>query len=91
MLLFFSNDGMRLAMVCERCNGARRYLGNGFMMTDCNLCNDKQNTTLPIVPIEKIDRRSKSYKIAIKEIMNLDQKITRQQAEKMFDESYAKS
>lgn len=79
---------------CIRCNNTRRYIGNGFMMTDCELCADSQyisNDTARVdKPIDKVDRRSKSYKDAINEIMRTS-KVNRAEATKLFDESYKSS
>lgn len=74
-------------MLCYRCGGTGRYLGNGMMMTDCTLCEDGK-------VIEKsdpkVDRKSKSYQTAIKEIMAINPEITRAEAVKMFDKAYDK-
>lgn len=66
-------------------------------MTTCTLCdedgymianNDKPaNLSKPQI---KLDRRSESYRKAIKDIMNTNSSLTRQEAVKLFDEAYAK-
>jgi hypothetical protein len=75
--------------LCIRCGGSGKYFGNGMIMTDCNLCDEdgpiEQKKELP-----KIDRKSKSYKTAIKDIMALNPTITKQEAVNMFDEAYSK-
>jgi len=78
--------------LCIRCGGSGKYLGNGMMMTDCNLCDEDNNEVSENKPkiTPKIDRKSKSYQAAIKDIMALNPTITRPEAVKMFDEAYHK-
>lgn len=76
--------------LCIRCGGSGKYLGNGMMMTDCNLCDEDNVESQPTVT-PKIDRKSKSYQLAIKDIMALNPTITRQEAVKMFDKAYDKA
>jgi hypothetical protein len=82
---------LRIAIMslCIRCNGTGRYLGNGMMMTDCALCDEDNVSEQPTIT-PKIDRKSKSYQSAIKDIMALNPTITRQEAVKMFDKAYHK-
>jgi len=81
-------------MLCYRCHGTGIYFGNGMMKADCDKC-DGFGTLLSqdeLAQIEnkgtRIDKRSKEYKKAIKDIMDLDNKITRDEAEKMFQNTY---
>ena len=77
--------------ICIRCCGTGKYLGNGMMMTDCELCNNNYTmSNHKPIPIDKIDRKSDSYKAAIKEIMELNPKISRKDAIKMFNDAYVK-
>jgi hypothetical protein len=80
-------------MLCIRCGDTGRYLGNGMMMTDCELCANKDETkSKPAeVPLAKIDRKSKSYQNAIKDIMASNPTLTRNEAVKLFDDAYNKS
>ena len=73
--------------LCIRCGGTGRYLGNGMMMTDCKLCDDKGEAA---PSVEKIDRKSGSYQKAIKDIMAINPTISRAEAVKMFDKAYDK-
>lgn len=70
------------------------YLGNGMIMTHCTLCDEDDDyfspEAKPAPPLDKIDRRSKSYQDAIKDIMAINPDITRQEAVKMFDKAYIK-
>ena len=81
-------------MICYRCNNTGKYLGNGMMQTDCTLCDDgivsPASTVVPPTSAA-LDRRSKSYKTAIDDIMTLNPKISRADAVKMFDDAYDKS
>ena len=83
---------LRIAIMslCIRCGGTGKYLGNGMMMTDCTLC-DEDNEVAKSQTTPKIDRKSKSYQSAIKDIMALNPTITRQEAVKMFDKAYDKA
>jgi hypothetical protein len=75
-------------MVCTKCYGTGKYLGQGMMSTDCNCLDDEvssqEKTSVPV----PVDKRSSSYRTAIKEIMDLNPGITRASAVKMFDEAY---
>ena len=73
--------------LCIRCGGTGRYLGNGMMMVDCNLCDDKGQLKPSVT---KIDRKSSSYQKAIKDIMAINPTISRSEAVKMFDKAYDK-
>ena len=75
---------------CVRCQGTGEYMGNGFMITDCDLCNDNEDEVVveTKLSVDKIDKRSVSYRDAIKSIMDLNPSISRKDAVKMFDEAY---
>ena len=67
------------------------YLGNGMIMTSCTLCTQESNHDKFVAPsLDKIDRRSKEYRDAIEEIMRTS-KVMRNEATKIFDETYSKS
>ena len=81
---------LRIVMaVCERCNGTGQYRGLGFMLTDCTLCNGEEEIKAP--SLDKINRNSKSYQKAIKDIMAINPDISRKEAIKIFDDTYVKS
>lgn len=75
-------------MLCHRCGGTGKYLGNGMMMTNCTLCDDDGRIVETKEP--KIDRKSKSYQKAIKDIMAINPTISHTEAVKMFDNAYDK-
>lgn len=63
-----------------------------MIMTDCTLCDNDEDTKVTVnIPLAKIDRRTKYYKIAIKEIMELNPKISHREAEEMFNKAYDKA
>jgi len=77
---------------CYRCQGTGRYLGNGMMMTDCNLCSgDVVEVPIEKPSLDKVNRNSKSYQKAIKDIMAINPDISRKEAIQMFDDAYVKS
>lgn len=80
-----------MADLCYRCNGSGMYLGNGMIMTKCTLCTeydmDKKKSTLTL---DKVDRRSKSYKKTIDDLMYLNPELSREDAVKLFDETFDK-
>lgn len=71
--------------LCFRCGGSKMYMGNGMIMTPCTLCSDKKEF---VVTLDKVDRRSKSYKKTIDDLMELHPKMTRDEAVKLFDKTY---
>ncbi len=75
--------------ICIRCHGKGTYKGIGMITVDCNLCEDGYMIN-PIVhdKLPTIDKRSAYYKKAIKEIMDLNPEITKDEAASMFEESY---
>ena len=75
-------------MLCYRCGGTGKYLGNGMMMTNCTLCDEDGKPIKVSQP--KIDRKSSSYQKAIKDIMAINPTISRDEAVKMFDKAYHK-
>ncbi len=80
-----------MAELCCRCQGSGMYLGNGMIMTECNICGDftPEKKTAPVT-LDKVDRRSKSYKKTIDDLMGLNPKLSREDAVKLFDETYEK-
>ena len=78
-------------MLCIRCNDTGQYLGNGMMMTDCTLCSGETSEKKEIPEKTAINRQSKSYQKAIRDIMALNPEISRAEAIKMFDKAYDKA
>ncbi len=77
---------------CYRCNDTGTYMGNGMMMTDCELCSEivSEKPVKEVPAIDKINRRSKAYQTAIKELMDINPEMSRDDAVKLFDKTYAK-
>ena len=75
-------------MICTKCYGTGEYLGNGFILTDCDC--DKISKEKSTSSLKDVDRISKSYNNAISDIMSINKYISREQAGKMFDEAYVK-
>lgn len=85
-------------MICYRCGGSKKYMGNGMVMMTCYNCDERgfeakesqgctENDTSHI-PEAPVDRQSATYKKAIKDIMDLNPKISRKDAVKIFDREY---
>jgi len=84
-------------MRCKVCVGQGEVLGGGFMMMDCRECRGTgvMSTTPPVTggtdSVSKgLDKRSKSYKQAIRKIADLHPDMSREECEKIFDEEYEK-
>lgn len=81
-----------MSEVCIRCQGKGSYLGLGMIESDCNLCNSSElEDRIEAPALDKINRNSKSYQKAIKDIMAINPDISRKEAIKMFDDAYIKS
>lgn len=78
-------------MLCYRCGGTGKYLGNGMMTTKCTICDESGHVKAEAAEEKPpIDRKSQSYQKAIREIMALNPSISRPEAVKMFEEAYNK-
>lgn len=78
---------------CIRCLGNGEFLGSGMLIVPCNLCNEEnaiERTSTVNNLLDKIDKRSKHYKDAIKDIMDVNSGLSRKEAEEMFDNIYYK-
>jgi hypothetical protein len=76
-------------MLCYKCGGTGEYLGNGMIITNCNVC-DNEPRKKKSVSNAPINRKSRSYQEAIKDIMAINPDISREEAVKMFDKAYNK-
>ena len=76
--------------LCYRCQGSGMYLGNGMIMTECNLCNGHSPQKVSAPTLDKVDRRSKSYKKTIDDLMDLNPELSREDVVKLFDETFDK-
>jgi len=79
-----------MSKLCTRCNGTGEYLGIGMVLVDCNLCQNFSEPTSSTIPLDKVNRKSKAYNDTIKELMRQNAKLTRDDAVKLFNETYDK-
>ncbi len=80
-----------MADVCFRCGGTGKFMGLGMIKVDCTLCDDDNMSVKASTALDKIDRKSASYKKAIKDIMAINPDITRDAAVKLFEQAYDKN
>lgn len=78
-----------MADLCYRCGGKGTYLGNGMIITDCDLCANLPSEKKSAPALDKLDRNSLGYKEAIKQLMD-SQKIGKKEATALFDKTYEK-
>jgi hypothetical protein len=92
-----SQKGLYMTL-CIRCGGTKKYLGNGFVITDCELCKSSSISTTNAYnsnsnsnqDLSKIDRRSSAYKKAINDLLAINTDMSRKDAVKLFDDTYNK-
>jgi DnaJ-class molecular chaperone len=79
-------------MFCSRCGGSGEVYGNGMLKIDCFVCDgDGSYEPEKVVKTVRIDKKSKAYRDAIKELMALNPNIDKGEAARMFEEAYNKS
>lgn len=76
-------------MRCTRCSGLGKYRGLGYVEVICPCTLPEKKDDKVIQASVSIDKRVKSYKDAIKNIMAADD-IDRETAEKIFEEEFNK-
>jgi hypothetical protein len=79
-------------MFCSRCGGTGELYGNGMIKVDCSTCDgygsyDEKEVVKP----KQLDKKSKAYKDAIKELMDSSPKLKREEAVKLFEDTYNKT
>jgi len=87
--------------MCKACRGSGKILGGGFCQLVCEVCNgngtirvqvegsDDRATDVSDIGKVKIDKRSKTYKVAIASIMEKSG-LSESEAKKIFDEEMEK-
>lgn len=75
-------------MFCLKCAGSGKFRSNGMMLIDCPDCNGTGDCEETEPEYIAIDKSSRAYKDAIKEIMELNPGISRANAAKMFEDTY---
>lgn len=73
---------------CIRCNDTKKYLGTGYIVIDCDACvHEEAEKALYEMKLDTkdvaIDKRSRSYKKAIEDIM-IAANVSKTDAEAMF-------
>lgn len=73
---------------CIRCNDTKKYLGTGYIVIDCDACaHEEAEKVLYEMKLDTkdvvIDKRSRSYKKAIEDIM-IAANVSKTDAEAMF-------
>lgn len=71
-------------MLCKKCYGSGRIMGNGMIYEKCN-CDQVIDEKKPVA----IDKRSKSYRDAIEKLM-VTNDIDRDEAAKVFESEFNK-
>lgn len=82
-------------MICLRCSGSGQVLGNGLIIDDCKNCrgsgyvNDTINSTTNLSTCDiRIDKRSKAYRDAIKDLQKSSPELSLEQANKLFEKTF---
>jgi hypothetical protein len=80
-------------MFCARCAGTGEIMGNGMIALKCSKCSGSGKYTEEINKESQVvlDKRSKAYKDAIKEIKAVNPNVSEQMAVKLFDDAFNKS
>jgi len=76
-------------MLCQKCYGSGKLLGNGMMHVDCSCLYDddiEEGPNAAPKPVQ-IDKRTKAYREAITKIMHVNE-ISKAEAEKIFEEEF---
>ena len=73
---------------CIRCNDTKKYLGTGYIVIDCDACiHEEASSALHDMKLDTkdvvIDKRSRSYRKAIEDIM-IAANVSKTDAEAMF-------
>ena len=72
-------------MRCNKCQGSGQIMGNGMIFRDCDCDEGEIHAPKPV----QIDKRSASYREAIKKIMQSGD-CTREEAVKVFESEFDK-
>jgi len=72
---------------CMNCNGSGKLMGGGMMMIDCDTCMGKGKVSDGKVSIEDI-KNTDSYREAVRNIRALNPVLSKEQAEKLFDDEF---
>lgn len=75
---------------CNTCVGSGKVMGGGMMQQDCDECDGRGKIFVNEEPKFEIDKNSKHYKEAIRNIKNLHEGITNEKAEEIFEDELKK-
>lgn len=75
---------------CSACVGSGRVMGSGTIQQDCEECDGKGKLFVDEEKEFVIDKNSKHYKEAIKNIKNIHEGITNEKAEEIFEDELKK-
>lgn len=75
---------------CNTCVGSGRVMGGGMMQQDCDDCDGRGKIFIDDEKEFVIDKHSKHYKEAIKNIKNIHEGITNEKAEEIFEDELKK-
>jgi DnaJ-class molecular chaperone len=71
---------------CNKCSGTGDYRGNGMILIDCPDC--KGSGFYAVKETVSIDKRSKHYKTAIKDISKANPEMSLEDVEKLFEKTF---
>src|SRR5690242_1838328 len=72
---------------CMNCNGSGKLMGGGMMMIDCDNCFGKGKISDGKITIDDI-KNTDSYRDAVQNIRAMNPVLTKDQAEKLFDDEF---
>lgn len=75
---------------CNSCVGSGKVMGGGMMYVDCDACDGKGKIYIDEEKEFIIDKNSKHYKEAIKNIKSIHEGITNEKAEEIFEDELKK-
>lgn len=75
---------------CNTCVGSGKIMGGGMMQQDCDDCDGRGKIFIDEKKKFVIDKNSKHYKEAIRNIKALNKDISHEEAEDIFEEEMSK-
>ena len=78
-------------MRCLQCAGSGKIMGSGMQIQDCSKCDGYGDLSCSNEAKKQIiDKRSKSYKEAIKDLQAIHPDYTRDEVCELFEEEFSK-
>lgn len=78
-------------MLCQACYGSGQIMGNGYQMQDCPKCvyfPAEHSICNSVIEKPIIDKRSKSYRNAIRDLQALHPEKSQDEICKLFEETF---